>query len=311
MNTFQPISSSPPPSPAPPVVAVLMATFNGEKYLREQIDSVLSQQGVTVRILVSDDQSTDSTPHILDEYKGQGLLDWFTGPHLGVERNYLGLMRHAPTADLYACCDQDDVWLPDKLAAAVAHLRTLDLAKPAIYYSSLELVDEQLQHLSTHRVCHSRSDFAKFVFGGIAGCTMVFNRRLLDEANRLSPTFLRMHDSWLLDVCLALGGACVTDIEPHIRYRQHGSNVVGIKKGSWGASYRRYVTEANVAAHMQSLLDGCADRMVPAYRALATDLVRCNHSLPACLRLLFSPKIRFGNFGLQALFMLKAIQRKM
>lgn len=111
-------------------VAVLMATYNGERFLREQLDSLLNQKDVTVKILVRDDNSKDSTVSILEEYKSKSLLQWYTGEHLGVEKNFLDLLRHAPEADYYAFCDQDDVWDDNKLSVAINHLRNLDLNKP-------------------------------------------------------------------------------------------------------------------------------------------------------------------------------------
>ena len=97
-------------------VLVLMSTYNGEKYLREQIDSILGQRGVEVSLLVRDDGSTDATLTTLDEYKESGRLDYYCGNNLGPARSFMHLLQNAPASDFYAFSDQDDKWMDDKLS---------------------------------------------------------------------------------------------------------------------------------------------------------------------------------------------------
>ena len=104
-------------------VIVLMSTYNGEKYLRNQIESLLRQVDVEIEILVRDDGSKDGTLGILEEYKNSreysGKLSYYVGPNVGPAKSFLDLIKHAPEAEYYALCDQDDTWLPDKLKIAV------------------------------------------------------------------------------------------------------------------------------------------------------------------------------------------------
>lgn len=292
-------------------VTVLVATYNGEKFLKAQIDSLLVQKNVNVRILVRDDTSKDRTTEILDNYKRRGCLDWYSGSHLGVEKNFLDLMKHAPSADYYAFCDQDDVWDQDKLYNAVIKLEQLDNSKPALYYSSLKLVNSDLRYISTHRANIERSDHGKFIFCGIAGCTMVFNNALLNMCNKANPKFLRMHDIWLFNVCLAMGGSYYADYEAFINYRQHGNNTVGLKKSSWLDSYKTYVEKSRVSEHIQSLLECYKDDMIAEYQAFCKLLVDSNSSLASRIKLLTSDKIKFNNAGLNLIFKMKVILRKM
>lgn len=111
-----------------------MTTYNGEKYLKEQLDSLLKQVGVSVKILVRDDGSTDQTKSILDTYQKKGLIDWYCGEHLNAPRGFLDLINRAPNADYYAFCDQDDVWDSDKLFIAVNLLSQYDDKLPLLKF---------------------------------------------------------------------------------------------------------------------------------------------------------------------------------
>lgn len=184
-------------------VTILLATYNGEKYLREQLDSLLTQKGVRVSILVRDDKSTDGTQHILDEYQKKGYLTWYTGEHLNVPNGYLDLLKHVGETDYYAFCDQDDVWDEDKLLIAVSKLDEMKQDMPAMYYCGQRLVDENMKLLSIHNVNNERSHHTNFLISNVAGCTAVFNRPLVDCVNSVDPDFILMHDSWLFKVCLA------------------------------------------------------------------------------------------------------------
>ena len=96
-----------------------MSTYNGQKYIRQQIDSILQQTNVEVNLLVRDDGSKDDTIKILDEYKQEGKLTYYTGPNLGPQLSFLNLLNNCPKADYYAFADQDDYWEKDKLSTAV------------------------------------------------------------------------------------------------------------------------------------------------------------------------------------------------
>ncbi|MBR7166470.1 MAG: glycosyltransferase [Bacteroidaceae bacterium] len=102
------------------MVQVLMSTYNGMQYIREQLQSIYAQQGVDLSLLVRDDGSTDGTLQLLDEEQQAGRLSWYSGKNLGPAFSFWDLLHNAPEAPYYAFCDQDDVWDADKLAVAVA-----------------------------------------------------------------------------------------------------------------------------------------------------------------------------------------------
>lgn len=100
-------------------ILVLMSTFNGEKFIREQIESILAQENVNIKLLVRDDGSTDKTLDILNEYKNKGKLNYYIGKNLGPQLSFMHLLQNAPYCEYYAFADQDDVWLKDKLSTAI------------------------------------------------------------------------------------------------------------------------------------------------------------------------------------------------
>ena len=112
-------------------IQVLLSTYNGARYLREQLDSLLSQENVDIKILVRDDGSTDDTIKILNEYQNRGLLAWYTGPNMRPAKSFLNLLIQSPESEVYAFCDQDDVWKPEKMYMAVCQLKTVSTDIPA------------------------------------------------------------------------------------------------------------------------------------------------------------------------------------
>ena len=293
-------------------VCVLLATYNGEKYLKEMINSLIQQEKVKVQILVRDDNSSDETTNILNEYKEKKLLDWYSGPHLGVEKNFLDLISHAPDCDFYALCDQDDVWDKNKLFVARDKISNDGSDRiPKLYASSLNVVDENLQHISTQTINSERNVFARYIFPGMAGCTMVFNNVLKQIIVSGNPTYLRMHDIWIYDVCVAVGGRVVLDEDSYIMYRQHANNTVGIKRESIFSMFDTYVNKCNVSGHHQSLVNCYERQMTQTFKELSMNLANCNISFASRIKLLFGRNMQFGSIGLSILFKMKVLLRKM
>ena len=118
-------------------VAVLLATYNGEKYLKEQIESVLNQKDVEIELLVRDDCSDDETRNILKSYQDKGLLKFYGEKRMNVPYTFFDLIDNAPEADYYAFCDQDDVWDNDKLITAINALSEFKNDEMNLYCSGL------------------------------------------------------------------------------------------------------------------------------------------------------------------------------
>lgn len=212
--------------PAPRVI-VLMSTYNGARYVVEQLHSILVQIPVGGRIVVRDDGSGDDTVAVIQAL-GDERIAVTCGPNLGFGPSFLTLLAGAPPdADMVMFADQDDVWLPGKIARAWQMLQSFG-DQPALYGSAQMLADGELRPLHpTRRWAHAPSFEGALAENMITGCTAALNRpavRLLQRAG--VPQGVHFHDWWLYLVVSAFGQV-VFDPEPTLLYRQHGANQIG------------------------------------------------------------------------------------
>ena len=210
-------------------VSILLSTYNGEKFLREQLDSIIEQKGIEWNVLIRDDGSNDGTVLILDEYsKRDKRFSYYVGENVGPAQSFMRLIENSPDANFYAFCDQDDVWDSDKLKVAVEILEKEDECKPALYYSNLRIVDEKLNfYRLSHPVPYvQKNKYSALIENMATGCTMVFNKKALEYAKGALPSYCSMHDVWIYIIC-QMFGTVRYDFNAHMDYRQHGSNVVG------------------------------------------------------------------------------------
>lgn len=213
-------------------VYVLMSTYNGQKYVEEQINSLLSQVNCKINLIVRDDGSTDNTKSILKEYSRKGVLILVEDDeNLGPARSFLRLIEVAPSEGFYAFADQDDYWKPDKISRAIRLLDKYDASMPLVYYSNAEVVDYNLNSLKKNVYEKKQMPTPeKILCGyGVQGCTMVFNSCLREILLKEDISTLRvgMHDFFLCDLCVACGGKIIFDDVPTMKYRQHENNVLG------------------------------------------------------------------------------------
>lgn len=211
-------------------VTVVMSTYNGERYLHEQIESILHQQGCQVELLVRDDGSEEDQLSVLREYQRRDKLRLLCGENLKPAKSFLEAVKLAGDAEYYAFSDQDDVWMPDKLSTAIAHLERENSALPNAYFCNLTAVDQDKNVLMSHLLPRKAvTGYRQILVRSphIFGCTMVFNRALRDViAARPLPQTVYMHDLWTALIAAAMG-KLLYDSESHILYRQHGNNWVG------------------------------------------------------------------------------------
>lgn len=214
-----------------------MSTYNGQKYLKEQLDSILSQEGVETYLLVRDDGSIDETSAILDEYARQYTnVEIIKGKNIGFAQSFMTLVYSGSeyeNIDYYAFSDQDDVWMKDKLISATNMAEKVKTENGIVlYFSSARAVDSDLNYIF---------DFAKYekyeyskasslVRCYMLGCTMVFSKETARFLTSHKPVReIEMHDLWINQTC-AFFGKIVYDRIPHILYRQHGNNAAGVSK---------------------------------------------------------------------------------
>lgn len=278
-------------------VVVLLSTYNGEKYLEQQIDSILAQTEQNLFIVARDDGSTDRTLEILESYAAGDRLRWYDGKNLGPEKSFLDLLRNSDEAEYYAFCDQDDYWHPDKLEAAVRTLEAEQPDQPLLYFSKKRLVDGDLQPLAKEDTYVRTVSYGCSLINGVAfGCTMVFNRAVKELFMDFTPHSKYMHDVLLYRAVAALG-TVVYDPVPHIDYRQHGGNVVGAGKTGFLKWKSRFANLCKRGEdHSRSLcakdiLAAFGDRMSAGDRKLTEQLALCHESFSKKMGLLFNPRL--------------------
>lgn len=233
---------------AVPTVDVVMSTYNGERYLREQIDSIRAQTHADWRLLVRDDGSTDGTAEILRRYAADDerirfVNDGAAAKNLGFVGSFFALVKQAD-ADLVVLSDQDDVWLPTKLAVLLAEAGRHDNSVPVLYYTRWQAVDEQGRPIP---VVGDRQDlFAttrlheQLTTNSVLGATSMINARLADAWQGYEG--LRSHDVYL-GLAAASLGELVYLPETTTLYRQHGGNQYGVDHQSAGGGSFRSRTE--------------------------------------------------------------------
>lgn len=217
---------------------VLMACYNGEKYLPQQLASLQRQDDPCFSVLMQDDGSADSTPALLQAVCSDSrfLMARDNGQHHGAIGNFLSLMEQC-TADYAALCDQDDLWAADRLSRCRAAMEEAEARygadTPLLVHSDARLVDAEGNTLHESFFAHQGWDKTAvalpklLVQNNVTGCTLLMNaalRRLVVQHG--DPVRMHMHD-WFIALTAAAFGHIIFIDEPLVNYRQHGVNVMG------------------------------------------------------------------------------------
>ncbi|MEL7151537.1 MAG: glycosyltransferase family 2 protein [Pseudomonadota bacterium] len=226
-------------------VAILLAHYNGGDMLAEQLQSLSAQTHQDWSLIISDDGSSDGwldTATAFAKANPKRRVWLRHGPRRGYVQNFLSLVATAgPTVPYAAFCDQDDVWCPEKLEAALTVLRRLPPEKPAVYCGRTTVVDCDLVPLHLSPLFTRSPSFRNALVQSIAGGnTMVLNRAaidLLQDTMRHADGVIS-HDWWVYQIVCGAGGTLIYDTEPHVLYRQHQNNLIGSNSG-WTARIAR------------------------------------------------------------------------
>ena len=222
------------------MVDILLATYNGEKYIEEQLDSLLLQTYKDIRIIVRDDNSTDGTMDILCKYQRRypeviHIVDAKSVSGSGAIFNFMKLVSYS-TSDYVMFCDQDDYWLPRKVELTLKRMKqieeklgTTDI--PVLVYTDYRVVDEELNDMCVkEKHMHTYGHHTRFnrllVQNYVTGCTMMLNRALWKGIETTYNEDIIMHDWWIALYAAAFGKIHHISKESML-YRQHGSNVYG------------------------------------------------------------------------------------
>lgn len=209
-------------------IQILLSTYNGEKYLREQLDSYLALDNYDeVKVLVRDDGSLDSTVKILEEYRDKHGFDVIFGENIGLNASLHELLLSADReCEYFAFSDQDDVWLPDKLSRAIATLRGDD-GEYTLYCACSSLVDDKLQVIGHTLIPKKQPSFYNAMVQNVAiGHTQVFGRGILELLCREFSPDMVITDHWSYLLSSGVGRVIYDECETTL-YRQHEGNVIG------------------------------------------------------------------------------------
>jgi len=275
----------------PQSIHILLAAYEGEKFLSEQIESILKQCTTnipSIRITIGSDPSGDSTRKIADYYaRSHQSIHHIANKHPSGSAlaNFGKLMELASKSDskYFALADQDDYWHEDKLIKSFSRMAEIEKSSekgvPILVFTDSQIVNEDLSLISKSFWMHERLDpracnnYKRVTFQNIGqGCTFFFNRELLELAVPL-PQDARMHDHWLMLVASVFGITSYIK-EPTLSYRQHSSNVVGSEGHSLFKSINRAIHKAHTIkssilaseAQANAFLERFNDKMNPEQR---------------------------------------------
>lgn len=227
--------------------AILMATYNGERYVAEQIDSLLAQTDSDWTLYIHDDGSKDHTTEIINRYAESHdniiVMDLPEGN--GAKENFFKML-FSVNADYYMFCDQDDVWMPDKVEKTRLFMKNMEKQypeKPIVVFTDLKVVDKNLETIAPSffnysgihpQFLHTFADCAATPF--TTGCTMMFNEKAKKAVVYPAP-LANMHDEWITLCVLKNGGKAEALMTQTMLYRQHDDNTFGAVGGKQGIAW--------------------------------------------------------------------------
>lgn len=228
-----------------PKVVVIMSTYNGEKFVKEQIDSILAQKDVDVSLHIFDDVSKDKTTEIIKEYeqKYNNVFVHLNEKNKNFTYNFLDglfMFKDNQDYDFYAFADQDDYWVEDKLITAVDHIK--QKGQCTLYSSNLKVVDQDLKYMGRNVMSedYKAQHYDVLCVNTVTGCTAVMDNKFKNLVTRNYPQNIYLHDYWIALIANFCEGANhVYDTNPnHIWYRQHVGNLIGSQKNIFKRLWR-------------------------------------------------------------------------
>ena len=213
-------------------VNILMSTYNGEKFVAEQVESIQKQTYTDWYLLIRDDGSTDKTCEILADFVStDSRIKLIRAENVGVIKSFHELVKNNLDADFYFFADQDDYWLPEKLTVMLEEANKHDNRKPIMYYTDLKVTDKALK-VTSQSMIRSQSDHAntrlvqELTENTVTGGASMINHELAQLWQTTNDVI--MHDWYLALVAAALGELIYIDQPTHL-YRQHDTNVLGAR----------------------------------------------------------------------------------
>ena len=281
-----------------PKVLVILAVYNGEKYLREQLDSIFAQEDVEISIFATDDGSTDNSISILEEYKkNHSLTIYHHGEPHEFTYNFLDALfiNKESDFDYYAFSDQDDVWMSDKLISAIKMMKDNN---KNVYSSNLTIVNEKLEgEALMNDDSIQKCNKYNAVFENIAtGCTIVFSKSFFDLLVGYYPKNIYLHDYWVYLLGIYTDNY-IYDSRSFIKYRQHENNQIGdsSKKGI-KTYYKKFkASKGHQRVLCEQLLEGYRTIIGEENSAIVEVMANYKKKFSYRWRLMFSKKYKKRN----------------
>jgi glycosyltransferase involved in cell wall biosynthesis len=286
-------------------VLVLLSAYNGEKYLPEQLDSLLGQKGVEVHILIRDDGSTDGTISLVEIYiqEHPEKIELVKGENVGWKASFFSLMNLAlPTSanyDYFAFSDQDDICLPNKFEVAVEQLD--QMKNPLkLYCSNCFYYEDGINRGLIRKRPVMAPTIENCLIRNLAtGCTEVFSREFLVVATKYKPEPYPAHDMWTYQLATILGEVYI-DFNSYILYRQHSNNQIGARSGKLAIWKRRIKSLINpVDKHeretrAREILKGYSALLTPDTKQKIELVANYRNSLASRFKLIFNTRYTTG-----------------
>ncbi len=265
-------------------VLVLLSSYNGEKYIKTMLDSLMAQHGVMLDLLIRDDGSSDSTLDIIDQYRQvHGGIIVIRGKNAGAADSFFKLIETASKRfrdyDYYFLADQDDYWESRKAERAVQFLKKHAGKKYVLYASDVKITDENLHVICYHHV--QAYDYKEQMLrSSVSGCTFVMNMDVIDLIAKYHPKQVDMHDAWIVRAVLTAGGKLLIDHNSYILYRQHGNNTAGVSItvfDKFRHKWKRMIHRDHMISKMAAeLLEGYGSQADNEKRAVLKALSACD-----------------------------------
>ncbi len=283
-------------------VQVVISSYNGEKHIIRQIESIMAQTGVEVSVLVRDDGSSDQTVQVLKNYSTiHKNLSVIAGQNIGWRKSFLEALRNAKNSDYYAFSDQDDVWVSDKLDKCIRLLEKENPEVPAMVHCNRYSCNEELepfknQSLKVPKPLDKKNaltqEFAQ-------GCTIVMNEAAKNLVTRIKPDKKAPHDFWTGLICYYFGRVYYLDerLIYHIRYDDSASFAGDIKGGQKNRLKKMFSGENVYYNPANDLLRGYSDLLTQDDIAFLRVAAEARKSWKNRLRLVIDPKFRRVSVG--------------
>lgn len=296
-------------------IQILLSTYNGAKYLAEQLDSILAQRIILpceLSILIRDDGSSDDgkTLAIIEQYqkKHPQKINMYNGSNIGACGSFFDLVKNADiSCDYFAFSDQDDFWLSNKLQLGMEKLQSATPNVPTVYSTQIKIVDEKLNEIKGQQGKKvRRASFGNALLENIVtGCTAIFNKTMLLELKRVTLSHIHeglfMHD-WTLYLISMSFGKHIYEPSPSVLYRQHDDNALGAPRGIINSYVRKYkllkkYSENNVfRKNLIVFYNIYKDKLNDEQKYLVQLYLQKNISLSKRLALLFNKEIYRQSF---------------